>query len=280
MIENDSHDPRPDSVVPKLPELDSFSNNPEPSSTEEMTAEKISRMPRLSTNFHAPRNRAELLELLQTEKRGEKSPDIQHEAPSEREVPNESATTEPRIRTKLGMIDKISLAVLCLIFVTVAFLGLAYFYEQIPTRPLYPAAEKFPKSGQFLDITSLDTYWRKPIEAGENRDAVKLGTVLIPVLNIGLKPKQNCGILVLFRDEQGKIIGDQITRSVTKDNELSIAASAGMFDLGSFQAYLLNDELAWTVEILEGKSTDVAMDEFVKVFETKIAAMRSDKMDE
>lgn len=280
MIENDSHAPRPDSVLPSLPELDSFRNNPESSSTEGVPVKKISHMPRLSPDFLAPRNRSELFDAAQITQRGEQSPETQHEASGEIEVPSENTTTEPRVRIKLGMIEKTSFAVLCFIFVTAVFVGLSHFFELIPTRPLYPAAEKFPKNGQFLDITSLDTYWRKPIEAGEKRDAVKLGTVLIPVLDIGLKPKEECGILIIFRDEQGKIIGDQIMRSVTKNTELSITASAGMFNIGSFQAYLLDDEMAWTVEILESKSTDVAIDEFVKVFETKIAAVRTDKMNE
>jgi hypothetical protein len=274
MIENESHAPRPDPVTPALPEVDLFAIHAEPSATKEVGANTISRTPRTSTSFHSPRTQAAPVEPVQIAKRAEKSADIMQEAPSESEA------KEPRVQNKLGTIEKVSLAVLCLILLIAAFLGIAHFFEQIPTRPLYPAAEKFPKSGQFLDITSLDTYWRKPIEAGENRDAVKLGTVLIPVLNIGLKPNQDCGILVLFRDEQGKIIGDQITRSVTKDTELKIAASAGMFDLGMFQAYLLNDELAWSVEILEANSSDAAMDEFVKVFETKIEALLPDKINE
>jgi len=274
MIENDSHAPRPDPVTPALPEVDLFTIHAEPSPTKEVAANTISRSPRTSTSFHSPRTLAAPVEPAQIAKRVEKLPDILPEAPSE------IAAKEPRVRNKLSTIEKVSLTVLCLILLIAAFLGLAYFDEQIPTRPLYPTAEKFPKSGQFLDITSLGTYWRKPIEAGENRDAVKLGTVLIPVLNIGLKPKQDCGILVLFRDEQGKIIGDQITRSVNKDTELNIAATAGMLDLGMFQAYQLNDELAWSVEILEAKSTDVAVDEFVKVYETKIAALLPDEINE
>ncbi|MFM2196892.1 MAG: hypothetical protein RLZZ505_324 [Verrucomicrobiota bacterium] len=170
----------------------------------------------------------------------------------------------------LSKIEKIAITGLCAALALGATLTVIHFYNRVPTRPLVAEEIDFPVSGRIVEIRAADTYWRKPVTSGENAEVVRWGTQLIPVLNMSLKSDSGA-IRVFFRNEEGTVVGDGITRTVKGSAEVAVAATAGFDDIGMHTAYRTGDGKRWVVQVFEGPSATAPRERFHKVLETEIS---------
>jgi len=130
----------------------------------------------------------------------------------------------------------------------------------------------FPIKGKQLAIGSAETYWRAPL-TGDVQETVRRGTVLIP--EIRLKPEGGpAAIRVFFRNSDGDLVGDAVTRSVQTAAEIRVAATAGFEDIGMHAAYRTGQSKPWTVEVREAPSENSTVQEFQKLFEMDISTDR------
>ena len=145
-----------------------------------------------------------------------------------------------------------------------------HFANGVPTRPVITEGLDLPTSGDLVTINSLSTYWREPVTTGEDSDVVRRGTKLIPVVNLGLEGKPSV-IRVFFRNENGIVIGDGITRSVNGPAEIKIAATAGFDDIGMHAAYRTGESPPWIVQVFEAKNPNAPREKFKLLLETEIS---------
>ena len=170
----------------------------------------------------------------------------------------------------LTRLEKIAITALCAILALGATLTVIHFYKRVPTRPLVAEEIDFPVSGEIIEITEASTYWRKPVLTGENADVVRRGTQLIPVLKMDIQSKSGV-IRVFFRNEDGTVVGDGITRTVGGGSEVTVAATAGFEDVGMHTAYRTGDSKRWIVQVFEGPSATAPREKFRKVLETEVS---------
>ena len=170
----------------------------------------------------------------------------------------------------LSIIEKIAISCLCAALALGAILTLIHFSNRVPTRPLVAEEIDFPVSGKIVEITAASTYWRKPITTGDTADVVRRGTQLIPVLKLSLNSKSGA-IRVFFRNEDGLVVGDGITRSVKGNTEVIVPATAGFDDVGMHTAYRTGDGKRWIVQVFEAPSAKAPGKSFRKILETEIA---------
>ena len=169
----------------------------------------------------------------------------------------------------LSKIEKIAVFLLCSALLLGAALTLIHFSSRVPTRPLISKKVDFPVSGKIVRITAASTYWRKPITSGDNADVVRRDTQLIPVLKLSLGSKTGA-IRVFFRNEEGSVVGDVITRSVEGDSEITVVATAGFEDLGMHTAYRTGSGKRWHAQVFEAPSATASRDDFTMVLEMEI----------
>ncbi len=124
----------------------------------------------------------------------------------------ESEVTEPASAPLTGL-EKVGISALIAILALAATLTIIHFAQDVPTRPVIAEDLELPVAGNFVTINKLSTYWREPDTTGEDRDVVRRGTKLLPVVKLGLTGTPSV-IRVFFRDEDSIVIGDAITRSV------------------------------------------------------------------
>jgi len=178
----------------------------------------------------------------------------------------------PSFLSSLSKSEKIGIAALVAILVVSATLAIIYFSTNVPTRSLIAEKLDLPVSGEvgLVTVTAVDTYWRIPVTSGENADVVRRGTMLVPVLKITLDAKP-AALRILFRNEDGIVIGDAITRDVSGKSELTIPATAGFDDIGMHASYRTGGSRRWIVEVLEAANSNASRDKFKKLFETEIS---------
>jgi hypothetical protein len=184
------------------------------------------------------------------------------------EVPKPAAVI-PAIGS-LSKIEKIAISALCAVLALGAILTLIHFSNRVPTRPLIREEVDFPVSGKIVEITGAETYWREPITTGEKAEVVRRGTKLIPVLKLSLSSNSGA-IRVFFRNEEGLVVGDGITRTVKGESEVTVAATAGFEDVGMHTAYRTGDGKRWVVQVFEAPDATSPREKFRKVLETEIS---------
>jgi hypothetical protein len=199
---------------------------------------------------------------------------------SDPEPPGDEARVEENIKpepkallpgiTSLSMVEKVAMSFLFAALALGATLAIIHFTNQVPTQPLIAEKIDYPIQGKLVEIKAASTYWRAPVTTGENADIVRRGTKLIPVLKLNLSSKSSA-IRVFFRNEDGLVIGDGITRNVSGETEVSIAATAGFDDVGMHTAYRTGDSRPWVVQVFEGPDEAAPREEFSMILETEIS---------
>lgn len=196
------------------------------------------------------------------------------EPPKEEAVVAEDVETESMARlpsiTSLSPVEKIAISSLFAALALGATLTIIHFTNKVPTRPSVAEKTEYPVKGNIVEIMSASTFWRAPVTTGENADVVRRGTKLIPVLKLNLNSK-SAAIRILFRNEDGLVIGDGVTRSVSGETEVSIAATAGFDDVGMHTAYRTGDSRPWVVQVFEAPDAKAPREKFRMILETEIS---------
>lgn len=173
----------------------------------------------------------------------------------------------PRLNlTKLERLGLVALSVLLLVVGTMFFLNTI---SRLPTDSGLVKANDFPIRGSHLTIASADSSWRAPKTA----DTVRRGTQLIPVVDLTTSGGP-AAIRVFFRNSDGDVIGDAVTRFIKSDGKLQVAATAGFDDVGMHAAYRTGDNKPWTIEVLEAATENAPGPEFRKLFEMNVSTDR------
>lgn len=191
------------------------------------------------------------------------------ESLAEEVAETESKALLPGI-TSLSIVEKVAISSLFAALALGAALAIIHFTNQVPTQPLVAEKIDYPVQGKIIEIKAAVTYWRAPVTTGENAEVVRRGTMLIPVLKLNLGPKSGA-IRVFFRNEDGLVIGDGITRNVSGESEISIAATAGFDDVGMHTAYRTGDSRPWVVQVFEGPDAAAPREKFRMILETEIS---------
>jgi hypothetical protein len=170
----------------------------------------------------------------------------------------------------LTKFEKIGIVSLIAIFAIAATFTLIHFTKRVPTRALIAAPLNLPVEGELLTATAVNTFWREPVLTGAERNTVRRGTRLIPVLQITFEGGPSA-IRVFFRNEDGLVVGDGITRSVSGNGQLTVAATAGFDDIGMHAAYRTGESMPWLVQVFEGPDPNAPREQFKKLLETEIS---------
>ena len=206
-------------------------------------------------------------------------PNMEQVSPTEEWEEVENGSTEKEAQKLLPIIsaigsfskiEKIAISALCAVLALGATLTLIHFSNRVPTRPLVAEEIDFPVTGKIVEITAASTYWREPVKTGENADVVRRDTQLIPVLKLSLTAKSGA-IRVFFRNEDGLVMGDGITRAVKGNAEVVVAATAGFEDVGMHTAYRTGDSKRWVVQVFEAPDATSPREKLRKVLEMDIS---------
>lgn len=188
----------------------------------------------------------------------------------------------------LSLIEQVSIGLMTLILVVAAFWSINVVSARIPSA-VETSQLKFPYEGQHAVLASLETYWRSPIREGEDADeGVRTSIELIPEVKIALDPSSKAKALrFLFRDEEGRYVGDASTIRASKgkfqtsdvDTATSKGSSAivhcttGFHHEGELISYLADDEFRWEIVVFESKDGT----KFKEFLAFPISAIRNDK---
>lgn len=196
-------------------------------------------------------------------------PDSEHAVMDETKAQPEARQSLAFI-AMLSKVEKIAISCLFAALALMATLALIHFSNRIPTRPLVAVEIDYPVKGEIVEITAASTHWRIPVTGGENADVVRRSTQLIPVLKLKLSSPSGA-VRIFFRNEDGVLIGDGITRTIKGSSELAIAATAGFTDIGMHTAYRTGDSKPWVVQIFEAPYANAPREKFRKLLEKNIS---------
>jgi len=173
----------------------------------------------------------------------------------------------------LTKIERIGLV--CLLALLVIGGGVFYFntINRLPTGSSRTTENDFPIQGSKVSVISAVTYWREPISTGENAETVRRDTLLIPVVALATSGGP-AAIRIFFRDSDGNLVGDAVSRTVQGEQKFQVAATAGFDDLGSHAAYRTGQEKPWTIEVLEAPTENSPTGEFKRLFQMNISTDR------
>ena len=195
-------------------------------------------------------------------------------APEASEVPRQTlAQAVARRHSDYSMLEKFGTA--ALIFALLAVLAgiLIYSATRLPVESMKSREVEFPITGKHVTVRSAKTYWRDVVQSGPQADVVRRGTRMLPILEMSCAGGP--GVLrILFRDENGDSVGDNITRQLTGEGNVTIAATAGFNDVGMHAAYRTGESKPWKIEVYEGGEVNVTGDGFIKLFEMDISTER------
>jgi len=203
--------------------------------------------------------------------------EVNNEAPTKPEPePEPEPKPEPKpgnFLASLTKTEKIGIFSLATIFLLIATFSVIYSLNILNIKSMYSDDLELPINGKMTLVSSVETYWREPINEGEDADTVRRGVKLIPAIKMDIESisKQSGALRVLFRNEDSVVVGDNISRSIPQKGTLEITATDGFSDLGMHAAYRTGDSPLWTVEVFEGPSVGAPIEEFVTLFETEIS---------
>ncbi len=178
-----------------------------------------------------------------------------------------SVSWQPRLNlSNLERVGIVALLVLLCVAGTVVYF---FTIHRLPSQPEFTTANDFPIQGKHLAILSAASHWRAP----KPTDTARRGTQLLPVLNL----KSSGGpaaVRVFFRNSDGELVGDAVTRLIKTGGDLEVVATAGFDDVGMHAAYRNGLSKSWTIEVFEAPSENSAGTEFKKLFMMDISTDR------
>jgi len=207
----------------------------------------------------------------------ETAPPVAAAVPEQDEFsPRVRENAEPvSLRPHLGLskLERIGLA--ALLGVLLIGGGVVYFktIHRLPAGSGSLEANDFPVKGANLTIVSAGSYWRAPITEGANAETFRRGTQLLPVVDLTVKGGP-AAVRVFFRNSDGDVIGDAVTRTIQAGASLEVAATAGFEDVGMHAAYRTGQSKPWTVEVYEAPSENSPGPAFKKLFEMNVSTDR------
>ena len=183
--------------------------------------------------------------------------------------------TPVSLRPHLGLskVERIGLAALLAVLLIGG--GVVYFktIHRLPAGSERLRENDFPAKGAHLTIISADTYWRAPITEGANAETVRRGTQLVPVVDLTVEGGP-AAVRVFFRNSDGDVIGDTVTRAIRAGASLEVAATAGFEDVGMHAAYRTGQSKPWMVQVYEAHSESSPGPAFKKLFEMNVSTDR------
>lgn len=182
----------------------------------------------------------------------------------------ESATPVPlRPRLNLTKVERLGLVTLCVLLLAGGGLAFLNTIHRLPTDSGRVKANDFPVRGHHLTINSAVSFWRAP----KASDTARRSTQLVPVVDLTTSGGP-AAIRVFFRNSNGDVIGDAVTRYLPAGAKLQVAATAGFDDVGMHAAYRTGENKAWTIEVLEAATENAPGPEFRRLFEMNISTDR------
>lgn len=175
-----------------------------------------------------------------------------------------------RPQLHLSKAERIGLGLLLLLLLVGSIALVLNIFSRVPTESTRTEANDFPVSGKYVKISTADSYWRAPVTEGDARDIVRRGTVVIPAVKLTASGGP-AAVRVVFRDSDGKVVGDVITRRVQVDLPMEIAATAGFEDVGMHAAYRTGEGKPWIVQVYEAASENSPSQDFEMLIEMKIS---------
>jgi hypothetical protein len=190
--------------------------------------------------------------------------------------PHASADAKPvSLRPTLGLskLERIGLIGLVVVIVAGGIWFLTQSLGGLPRESALNQKPEFPVKGGLVTLADVKTYWREPVEQGENADTVRRGTELLPVAEVKLDGGP-AAIRIFFRNADGEVVGDPVTRSFAGKSTIAIPATAGFDDKGMHSAYRTGLSKPWTIEIFEAPSIDAPSEAFRKILKMTISPDR------
>lgn len=163
------------------------------------------------------------------------------------------------------------LAVLALIMVALAAGAYLWSIHLLPKETPRWQQVAFPVKGVRFELKNATTYWRAPVLTGPDMDPIRRGTRLIPVVDLELAGGP-AALRVIFRDEEGRGVGDPIIRFVPSSGKLSLAATAGFEDPGMHAAYRTEELDPWSVEVSEAADVDSPGSEYSLILKMNLSS--------
>jgi hypothetical protein len=153
--------------------------------------------------------------------------------------------------------------------------GLIFFNisHRLPTGTGRATASDFPLKGRHTEILSAETFWRAPITEGANAETFRRGTQLLPVVNLTSRGAP-AAVRVFFRNQDGAVMGDAVTRAIHPGTPLQVAATTGFEDVGMHAAYRTGQSRPWTIEVREAPAETSPNTDFVKLFTIEVSTDR------
>ena len=173
----------------------------------------------------------------------------------------------------LSKIERIGLWALVAVLFIGGSLIVLNISHRLPTDTGWAKSSDFPVKGRHTEILSAETFWRAPITEGENAETFRRGTQLLPVVNLtsGGAP---AAVRVFFRNPDGVVMGDAVTRAIRPGTSLQVAATSGFEDIGMHAAYRTGQSKPWTIEVREAPSETSPNSDFKKLFEIEVSTDR------
>ncbi len=197
--------------------------------------------------------------------------------PEENEVTQKASkkTSPNSIKPDLqfSKLERMGLAVLVFVLLLAGTLIYLNTVNRLHGNGAQNQTNYFPIVGQNLTVQEADTYWRAPIADGPNPETFRRGTQLLPVVELTLGGGP-AGIRVFFRNSDGELMGDVVTRKVEGGHKIQVAATVGFDDIGMHSAYRTGQSKPWTIEVHEAPSESSPASTFKKLFVMAISPDR------
>ena len=193
---------------------------------------------------------------------------------SGKSVQTASASTLPlRPVLNLNSIERLGLGVLAVLLLALGSIFYFNTIRRIPSGTSLVESGDFPIKGKNMEVTSAETYWREPVTTGVDADTVQRDILLIPVAEFATSGGP-AAIRIFFRDSNGILVGDAVSRTVQGEQKFKVSATSGFDDMAKHAAYRTGQVEPWTLEVLEGPSESAPTTEFKRLFEMNLASDR------